>query len=117
MPLGIAFAAESLRKEFENAGKLRRKHGARRAGLIMQRMSEFLAATCLEDLRYLPGPRLHQYVRRKGQAKATFSVDLDGGYRILFEADHDPEPPLPGGGVDWTKVTKILIREVTDPHD
>lgn len=112
----ISFESESLRKEVENEKKLLKKHGVRRADLIKRRMAEFQAADCLEDLRDLPGPRLHQYVRKKGQTKATFSVDLDGGFRILFEADHDPEPPLPGGGVDWTGVIRILIKEITDPH-
>ena len=112
----IRFESESLRREIENGKKLQKKHGARRAALIRQRMAEFQAADCLEDIRYLPGPRLHQHVRKSRQEKAVFSVDLDHPYRLLFEADHDPEPQLPGGGVDWTRVTRILIREITDPH-
>jgi len=76
---------------------------------VKQRLFELSAADTLEDLRYLPGPRVHQYTRLKGQEKATFSVDLDHPYRLLFEVAHDPEPVLPGGGVDWKKVSRIMI--------
>ncbi|MCC5877882.1 MAG: killer suppression protein [Candidatus Sumerlaeia bacterium] len=112
----VHFESETLRKVFEKEKKLRAKHGAKRAGLIQLRLAQIMAATCLEDLRNLPGPRIHQHVRSQGQEKAVFSVDLDHPYRLLFEAFHDPEPTLPGGGVDWSKVTKILIKGVEDPH-
>lgn len=111
----ISFESNRLQKEFENEKKLLKKQGAKRANLIKQRIAEIHAATSLEDLRNLPGPRLHQHSRMTGH-KAVFSVDLDHPYRLLFEANHDPEPELPGGGVDWIKVTKILIKEITDPH-
>lgn len=113
----ILFASASLQREFEKEKKLRAKHGAKRAGLIMRRLAELQGAGCLEDLRNLPGPRLHQHRRPRGQAKAVFSVDLDHPYRLLLEAAHDPEPTIPGGGgVDWSRVTRITILEVCDPH-
>lgn len=117
MPIEILFQSETLRKEFEKEKKLQKKHGAKRGQLIQQRLSEFKAATCLEDLRFLPGPRLHQHVRKHGQEKAVFSVDLDHPNRLLFEVAHEPEPKLPGGGVDWKQVTRIIIKGVEDPHD
>lgn len=115
--IDITFSSGSQQKEFENERKLLRKYGQKQAALIKQRLSELKAADCLEDLRHLPGPRLHQHSRKKGQAKAIFSVDLDRPCRLLFVAAADPEPTLPGGGVDWTKVTSIKILKVDDPHD
>jgi len=117
MAMEINYPSASVRKNFETQSKLLRKHGARRAAMIQQRLYELSAAECLEDLRHLPGPRLHQLVREPGQAKAIFSVDLDHPYRLLFTADHDPEPSLAGGGVDWTRVTKILIVGIEDTHE
>ncbi|MPN55125.1 hypothetical protein SDC9_202804 [bioreactor metagenome] len=29
---------------------------------------------------------------------------------------HDPVPTLPSGGLDWSRVTEILILEVIDYH-
>jgi len=112
----IKYRSEGLGKELESDSKLRKKHGKRRAELIEQRLFEFRAAQCLQDLRNLPGPRLHQHTRQRGQAKAVFSVDLDHPYRLLFEAAHEPEPTYPAGGVDWSQVTAILIRGIKDTH-
>lgn len=55
MPIEVHFESESLRKEFEKEKKLLSKHGSGRASLIKQRLAEFQAAACLEDLRHLPG--------------------------------------------------------------
>lgn len=113
----ILYASGNLQKELETEKKLLRRHGPKRAKLIQQRLFELRAALCLEDLRYLPGPRLHQLVRKPGQPKAVFSVDLDHPMRLLFEAAEEPEPALPGGGVDWRRVVAIRILEVSDTHD
>lgn len=116
MILDIYYESNSLKRLFEKERKLQQTCGKERADLVKRRLYELHAAACLEDLRYLPGPRLHQHTRSKGQKKAVFSVDLDHPYRLLFEAGHDPEPALPGGGVDWTRVTRIIITGIEDPH-
>ncbi len=112
----IAFRSEALCKELCIEKKLTRKHGQVRANLIKKRLYELKAAECLEDVRNLQGLRLHQHTRKKGQEMAVFSVDLDHPYRLLFIADHDPEPLLPGGGVDWSQVKRIKIIGIEDPH-
>jgi proteic killer suppression protein len=45
-----------------------------------------------------------------------FAVSLWGAFRLIFEPDHDPLPTLDGGALDRTKVTHIIILEVTDYH-
>ena len=105
-----------MRKDFESAQKMIRKYGPARAELIQQRISEFIAAEVLQDLVNLPGPKFHQHVRKKGQARAIFSVNLDQPYRLLFRAAADPEPQLPSGGADLTQITAIEIIEIVDPH-
>ncbi len=45
-----------------------------------------------------------------------FAVTLWGGYRLVFEPDHDPVPRIFDGGIDRTKVTGILIKEVVNYH-
>ena len=114
--MDVEFKSKKIRKIFENEKKLLVKYGSRRTEFIKRRMYELLAASCLEDLRNLPGVRLHQHTRSKGQKKAVFSVDLDHPYRLLFESAKDPEPTLPGGGVDWESVTEICIIGVENPH-
>jgi len=36
--------------------------------------------------------------------------------RLVFSPDHDPRPELPDGGLDWQKVTKIVIEGIGDYH-
>jgi len=114
--IDIEYQSDAFRKECENKAKMLKKRGEKRAKLIQQRLSELRAANCLEDIRHLPGPRLHQHTRKHGQKKAIFSVDLDHPYRLFFTASADPEPSLPGGGVDWKLVTAVLIIGIEDPH-
>jgi len=114
--MDIQYESDSIKRVFENERKLFKKFGEKRARLVQQRLYELLAADRLDDLRYLPGPRLHQHTRGKGQKKAVFSVDLDHPYRLLFVVGHDLEPELPGGGVDWSRVTRIIITGIEDPH-
>jgi hypothetical protein len=44
------------------------------------------------------------------------AIDLRQPYRLLFAPDHNPVPRRPDGGLDWTRVTSIVILEVTDYH-
>lgn len=81
---------------------------------FQQRISEFLAADCLEDLRYLPGPRLHEL---KGNRKDQLSADLKHPLRLIFTPSNEPEPLKEDGGWDWTKITHITIIEITDTHE
>ena len=43
------------------------------------------------------------------------SLDLDGPYRLLFRPAEDADPG-PGGGLDWDKVTAVIVADVIDPH-
>jgi proteic killer suppression protein len=68
----------------------------------------------LEDLRDLPQARCHElHGKRKGQ----LSVDLDGPYRLVFKPANDPLPKKSDGGLDWTRVTAIMIIGVEDTHE
>ena len=51
-------------------------------------------------------PRLHPLGQDK---KGMFSVDLDGPFRMYIRPDHDDIPQKPSGGIDYTKVTDIVI--------
>jgi proteic killer suppression protein len=95
---------------------MQRRHGLKRAKLLKNRLAVLDAATCLADI----GPpmrkpeRCHELVNdRAGQ----FSIDLDHPYRLLFAPDHEPVPQRDEGGVDWTRITKIIIQEIVDTHE
>lgn len=114
--MDIRFAESKLQKECNDERLLQRKHGARRAKLLMNRLSVLSLATHLSDLG-LPyqGPmRCHELT---GNRAGQLSIDLDHPYRLIIVPDHDPQPARPDGGLDWNGVTAIKIIEIADTHE
>lgn len=109
----IRFKTAKLAKECNDIKLLQRRHGQPQAGLIRRRLDELRAAPTLATMRALPGPRCHEL---KGDRQGQLSVDLAHPYRLLFTVDQSPQPELPAGGLDWSKVTRILILEIVDTH-
>jgi proteic killer suppression protein len=92
---------------------MRRSLGPELAAVLMQRLNELEAAEDLRDMQYLPAAGCHELTQnRKGQ----LAVDLVYPKRLVFEPDHDPLPRKPDGGLDWTRVTSIVILEIVDYH-
>ena len=110
----ITFKTEKMRKEFSEEKRLVRAHGPRCAKLIQRRLAELEAAPTLEVMRQLPGARCHELL---GDKKGMLSVDLEHPQRLLFVPDHDPLPEREGaGGLDWGRVTAIMILGKADTH-
>lgn len=109
----IIFKTAKLEKICNDERLINKEFGDRRGKLLMRRLAELSAANTLEDLRGLPQTRCHEL--RENQ-KGRLSVDLDHPYRLLFKPAHDPLPIKPDGGLDWRKVTEILIIGVKDTH-
>lgn len=53
----------------------------------------------------------------KGERDGQFAVTLQGGKRLCFEPYHDPVPTKSDGGLDWGRVTAIMIVYIGDYHD
>jgi plasmid maintenance system killer protein len=109
----IIFKTRKLQKVCNDHKLLVRRYGPRRAKLIRRRLDDLHAADVLADISSLPQARCHQLIDdREGQ----LSVDLDHPYRLVFEPANDPLPVKPDGGLDWTKVTVVMIIDVEDTH-
>ena len=96
-----------------SAKRLIRRHNVQRAQLIGRRLDDLRAAPTLEVMRNLPG-RCHEL---KGDRLGQLSVDLDGPYRLIFRPATEPRPTNPDGGLDWTRVTAVVVLEVADTHE
>lgn len=112
--MDIIFSTNKLETECNNTKLLTKRYGPRRAKLISQRLYELRAANVLADIRYLPQPRCHEL---KGNRAGQLSVDLDHPYRLIFEPANNAVLLKPDGGLDWSKVTAILILGVEDTHE
>jgi len=111
--MDVVFVNRRLQKACNSAKEMAREWGSQMAKKLQQRLSELAAAGTLEDMRKLPG-RCHEL---KADRKGQLALDLVHPKRLVFSPDHNPTPALPDGGLDWSKVSKIVILEVVDYHD
>lgn len=83
------------------------------AAKLAQRISELLAVESLADLALLPGPRCHELgADRDGQ----ISLDLIHPMRLIIEPADESPPTKTDGGLDWKRVTAVVIVEIVDTH-
>jgi len=110
----ILFQTTKLEKQCNQEKLLVKTFGDRRSKLLKRRLNELAAAKVLQDLRYLPQTRCHEL---KENLKGCLSVDLDHPYRLIFKPADNPIPKKSDGGLDWEKVSKIIIIGVADTHE
>lgn len=112
----IRFADRKLEKECNDARLLQRRHGERRAKLLMSRLAVLDGARSLSDIGppYRGPMRCHELT---GDRAGQLSIDLDHPYRLIFQPDNDPPPLRADGGLNWHSVTAIRILGVEDTHD
>ena len=114
--MDLRFANRKLEKECNDQRLLQRRHGARRAQLLANRLAALAVAGSLADLG-LPyrGPmRCHELT---GDRAGQLSIDLDQPYRLIFKPDHDLLPTRAEGGLDWHRVTRIVILGIADTRE
>jgi proteic killer suppression protein len=111
--MDVVFRERKFWKQCNRQSELVRRQGSRRAELIRARLDAIVAATCLEDLRNVPG-RLHEL---RGNRKGQLSFDLDHPKRLIFAPNHQPVPAADGGGLDLSRVTAVRILGIEDTHE
>jgi len=89
-----------------------RAFGERTSRVLGRRLDELCAAGSLADVGKLPAARCHEL---KGPRVGQLAVDLDHPRRLIFEPA-GPPPLREDGGLDWSKVTSVVIIEVVDYH-
>jgi proteic killer suppression protein len=110
--MDIRFDSTKLAKVCNSEAKLRSEYGPAVARKIRQRLSELAAAVTLDVMRSLPG-HCHEL---KQNLKGLLAVSLIGADRLAFRPDHEPPPMLESGGLDWSKVTKIVVVGIGNYH-
>lgn len=107
----INFRDKKIREICEQSAIAAKKLGDSNARKLHTRLSELEAA---RNVSGLFNGRPHPL---KGDRFGQFSVDLAGGYRLVFSPDQEPCPVKDDGGVDWASVTIICIEYIGDYHD
>lgn len=111
MPMKISFLDADIEGLCKQPKLATRKLGAESAKKLQRRLNELFAASIVAEL---VAGRPHPLERdRAGQ----FSVDLHGGYRLIFKPTKQPPPIKSDGAIDWAQVDDITIIEAGDYHD
>lgn len=109
----VSFASRKMQKTCSSEKEMKQEWGAALAKKLQQRLMELKAAETLQDISRLPPARCHELV---GNRRGQLSIDVTHPHRLIIAPDHDPPPRKPDGGLDWTQVTRVLVREIVDTH-
>ena len=107
----ITFADGKLQKLCEQAKIAQKELGQPCARKLSSRLADLMTVDVVADLAVgKPHPL-------KGDRLGQFALNLEGGRRLVFEANDDPIPYREDGGIEWSKVTQVRIVFVGDYHD
>ncbi|MBS2028788.1 MAG: killer suppression protein [Deltaproteobacteria bacterium] len=110
----VRFQSKDLARDCEGPKSRTRRWGEVRGKLVGRRLDELQAAPTLATLKTLPQLRCHEL---KNNRSGQLSVDLGQPYRMIFTVDHAPRPTRGDGGLDWARVTAVVIHGVEDTHE
>jgi proteic killer suppression protein len=108
----ISWSSPKLEEVCSDDRPGRKEWGADNWKLLRRRLATLLSTPTLSDMDNAPGRCHALHADRAGE----FALLLWGSYRLIFEPADDPLPRLGDGGLDRTRVTKIMIKEVVDYH-
>ena len=107
----VRFATSQLQKTMSSSSALSRRYGDIGARRIRIRLSQLEAADSLADLRLLPG-RWHELT---GDRSGHVAADVHQPFRMILRPA-EPVPRTNDGGLDWARITAVIITEIADYH-
>jgi hypothetical protein len=108
--LELAFSTKSIRELCENQARARERLGGKVAEKLKRRLADMRSAASVADLVAGSPQELD------GADTGDYVVNLHGTARIRFCANHNCPPRLQSERVDWTKVSRILIKRIEHDH-
>jgi proteic killer suppression protein len=105
----VEYRTKKLKKQCENPDIAQKDLGTGIGRRLTQRVSEFLAASTLADIKDIPAARLYKL---EGDRKNQYAVDLVHPHRLLFRPVMDDENTIK----KLELITVIQIEEVIDYH-
>ena len=90
------------------------KYGKDQGEKLALRLQQIKAAETLEIFqKSVPAARCHELT---GERDGQLAIHLVHPFRLVFRPNHETVPKKEDGGLDWSKVTKIVIEEIVDYH-
>jgi proteic killer suppression protein len=109
----VSFINKKLSKLLNSQKEALRTYGPDNGKRILLRLQQVADSANLAEFSKLPQPRVHEL---KANRDEQISVDVKHPYRLLMVPDHQEKPRKTDGGLDWQRITKVTITEITDTH-
>jgi len=109
----VSFINNKLSKLLNSQKETLRTYGADNGRRILLRLQQVVVSANLAEFSKLPQTRVHEL---KANRDEQISVDVKHPYRLLMVPDHEEIPRKTDGGLDWRRITKVTITEITDTH-
>lgn len=107
----IRFKDKLLRELCEKKAVAVKKLGDVCARKLRTRLDDIAAASRVTELvAGKPHPL-------KGDRHGQFSLELAGGWRLVFVPANEPIPRRDDASIDWSAVTIVCIEYIGDYHD
>ncbi len=110
--MNIRYQTRKPEKCVESPSVIKKNYGDR-AKKLSQRLDDLSSVLNLEAMRSFSSARCHELT---GNRQGELAIDLTPNYRIIFLPDHDPLPRKEDGGVDWIKITGIVIVAIGEDY-
>ena|SRR5680860_296794 len=107
----VQYTKKALKKMYPDCKSIR-SFGDNIGRKILQRIEEFKAANCLDDLKNAPG----RHEELTGNRKTQLSCRLTANWRLIYGPLGNRGDYLENGGLSWQKVKKVEIIEAEDYH-
>jgi len=102
--LDLSFCDKALRYICESEARARKVLGANAAADLHARLSDLEAVDAITEITWA----LIEYDASQAQ------LEFHPGFRLLVEAN-EIKAPITNGVIDWTRVGRILLKEITQP--
>lgn len=109
----LSFSSKKLAKLLNSQKDTLRAYGADNGKRILMRLQQLASATNLAEFAKLPQTRVHEL---KADRDEQISVDVRHPYRLLLLPDHEETPRKDDGGLDWSRINKVIVIEIADTH-
>ncbi|NEO43004.1 MAG: killer suppression protein HigA [Moorea sp. SIO4G2] len=119
----ITIPDKKLKKLCEEPSVAQKKLGAKAAEKLKSRLADLSAAQAVTELvagrphPVQPNKLGKSFYQKFYNFEHLFALDLNGGLRLVFQADVEPLPLKADESLDWSKVNQICIVFVGDYHD
>jgi hypothetical protein len=102
MALELAFDTKALRDICESEAIAEKELGAKVAGALKRRLSDFRSVDTFNELPFTKPKR--------NSNRVTFQLPDD--WQLVVMSGHGTDPKLGSGKIDWTRVTRLKVIKI-----